>query len=217
MALVLRETKGSPLTFEEMDGNLTYLQNIALLGATSASGGDALRALLAEDLGFVIPVGGFLHGTEILEGVDKFDQAEFFAALTAEDPETFKAPILREGEGNYIIHAGTRISNLTGSSQYMMLNGILFPQGGDIAGPGTFAMNMESDENTSQIYTYIQSLDFGFIGTKYFYNFDPDAEEHIHGFEIDAAIFGVFEVINVLVPDDATTWGEVTVTTGTLA
>lgn len=217
MALVLRETKGSPLTFEEMDGNLTYLQNIALLGATSASGGDALRALLAEDLGFVIPVGGFLHGTEILEGVNKFDQSEFFAALAAEDPETFKAPILREGEGNYIIHTGTRISNLTGSSQYMMLNGILFPQGGDIAGPGTFIMNMESDENTSQIYDYSEGINLNLIGTKYFYNFDLDAEEHIHGFEIDAAIFGVFEVINVLVPDDATTWGEVTITTGTLA
>ena len=217
MSLILRETKGSPLTFEEMDSNLTYLQNIALLGATSASGGDALNALLAEDLGFEIPVGGFLHGTEILEGIDKFSEAEFFAALTAEDPETFKSPILREGEGNYIIHAGTRISNLEGSSQYMMLNGILFLQGGDGIGPGTFFMSMDSDENTSQIYDYIQSLNLGYIGVKYFYNFDSEGEQHIHGFEIDAVIFGVFEVINVLVPDDATTWGEVTVTTGTLA
>jgi len=29
MSLVLRQSKGSPLTFEEMDGNLTFLQSIA--------------------------------------------------------------------------------------------------------------------------------------------------------------------------------------------
>lgn len=32
MSLVLRETKGSPLTFNEMDGNLTYLESIAQQG-----------------------------------------------------------------------------------------------------------------------------------------------------------------------------------------
>jgi len=213
MSLILRETKGSPLTFEEMDGNLTYLQNIALLGATSASGGDALRALLAED---VIPEGGFFVGTEEVEGIFRFDQGDFFAALVAEDPETFKAPIIRE-EGDYIIHAGTRISILEEGSQFLMINGCMFPQGGDAVGPGTFVMNKEIDENTSQIYTYIEGFNVNYIAQKYFYNFDPDAEEHIHGFEIDASLFGAFEVINVIVPAAAATWGEVTVTTGTYA
>jgi hypothetical protein len=31
MALILRQTKGSPLTIEEMDGNLTYLESNSLL------------------------------------------------------------------------------------------------------------------------------------------------------------------------------------------
>jgi len=35
MALILRESKGSPLTFAEMDGNLTFLQSIADGGGSS--------------------------------------------------------------------------------------------------------------------------------------------------------------------------------------
>lgn len=40
MALVLRETKGSPLTFEEMDGNLVYLEGISGASAPFAASVD---------------------------------------------------------------------------------------------------------------------------------------------------------------------------------
>jgi uncharacterized delta-60 repeat protein len=41
MALILRETKGSPLTFEEMDGNLTYLESISGGGGSYYDNGNS--------------------------------------------------------------------------------------------------------------------------------------------------------------------------------
>lgn len=37
MPLILRSTKGSKLSISEMDGNFTYLQSLALSGATSGT------------------------------------------------------------------------------------------------------------------------------------------------------------------------------------
>jgi hypothetical protein len=38
MSLILRNTKGSPLTYTEMDNNLIYLQSLVTAGSTGASG-----------------------------------------------------------------------------------------------------------------------------------------------------------------------------------
>jgi hypothetical protein len=211
-SLTLRQNLGRKLTIQELDENFLNLQDIAQLGATSAAGGDALRDLLEDDEdALVIPEGGFFVGTERVEEIFKFDTSAFFDALEDEDPETFKAPIIREN-GKDIIHTGTRISNLEGSSKFIMINGCLFPPPFELIGPGTFFMSTLTDDNNTDIYTYIEIINLSLAGVKYFFNRDIDREEYTHGFHFDGAIFDTFQVIIVTVPFDATTWEEVSVT-----
>lgn len=73
MSLVLRNTKGSPLTFNEMDGNLTYLESIA--------GGqvkpDPALDLFVVDFGEILPAVFDLLGAEPAPGTTAPEYAPF--------------------------------------------------------------------------------------------------------------------------------------------
>ncbi len=199
MSLTLRRQKGSPLTFGEMDGNLTYLQDIALAQP------DVLASLLEDEFGWSDITSSY--GSEKVEGIKKFSTGEFFDALDAEDPETFKAPVLiAELDWNWIIVSGSRFSATVEGGSLTILNGLIFPQGGDLSGGGSFISF--GDE-----FSYVEILNATGVKSGYRYQFDGDSEEHLHIFELSAGYIGAgITVIEVVVPDAAATWGDVTVT-----
>jgi hypothetical protein len=73
MALVLRETKGSPLTFEEMDDNLTYLEGrgFPFIGAATIDG--TLNIDFTDTLEFYSGSDLELEGDPVSQSVTKGD------------------------------------------------------------------------------------------------------------------------------------------------
>jgi hypothetical protein len=213
MSLVLRNIKGSKLSTEEMDGNLTYLEGLTQMGGGGnpfPAIGETLKEFLEDE--YEWSGVSYSHGTQEVEDIFKFSLGDFFSALGEEDPETFKAPIIRE-EGNYIVVSGTRLQ-ATGKDgeSITLLNGMLFPRSGDFFGGGSF---LQSDGGSA---FFGESLNLPFVNQKYFYFFDDEEEEHIHNFEINASVFGLpLTLFNVVVPDDATVWGDVGVNIVTLS
>jgi hypothetical protein len=124
MTLITRQGKGSKLTIQEMDGNLTGLN-------TGKFQGDTFIELVKDNIGLDIPESGFYQGSEKIEDISRFNPGEIFDILQQEDFEALKSPVLQE-EGNYIIYSGTRLGG--GDLPVTILNGILFPQGGDLFG-----------------------------------------------------------------------------------
>ena len=124
MAITLRSQKGSPLTFEEMDGNFTTLS-----GNTQYA--DTFKSLVSGVFDGAIPTSAmtFNYGTEQLEGIFQFDSSLFFDELDRGDFEPFLAPIIRE-EGNvtwatlaHLDHKGVhRIENSSASGGHILDN-----------------------------------------------------------------------------------------------
>jgi len=73
MALVLRETKGSPLTFEEMDDNLVYLESrgFPFIGAATIDG--TLNIDFTDTLDFITDNDYTISGFPIFEGIVQGD------------------------------------------------------------------------------------------------------------------------------------------------
>jgi hypothetical protein len=202
MTLITRQGKGSKLTIQEMDGNLTGLN-------TGKFQGDTFRELVKDNIGLDIPESGFYQGSEKIDGISRFNPGEIFDILQEEDFEALKSPVLDE-EGDYIIYSGTRAGG--GDLPIIILNGILFPQGGDgTFGAGTFQVTNQLDDEEEDPF-YLESLNLGFINFSYRYNYDSENERHFHTAKIDFALFGAgFAVIELEVDDDATEWAEVSV------
>jgi hypothetical protein len=200
MPLITRQGKGSKLTIQEMDGNLTGLN-------TGKFQGDTFRELVKDNIGLDIPESGFYQGSEKIEGLVRFNPGEIFNIIGNEDFEALKSPVLQE-EGNYIIYSGTRAGG--GELPVTILNGILFPQGGDgTFGVGTFqVVNQLADDEEF----YLESLNLGFVSFSYLYNYDSEDERHFHIAKLDLVLFGGgFVVIELGVDDDATEWSDVSV------
>jgi hypothetical protein len=201
MTLITRQGKGSKLTIQEMDGNLTGLN-------TGKFQGDNFRELTKNDFEVDVLESGFYQGSEKIDGISRFNPSEIFSILQQEDFEALKSPVFKE-EPNYIIYSGTRLGG--GDLPFIILNGILFPQGGDLSGAGTFQVtNLLDDEEEGPF--YLESLNLGFVSFAYLYNYDSEDERHFHIAKLDLALFGGgFVVIELGVDDDATEWSDVSV------
>ena len=187
---------------------VTAVQN--QLDAAGGGGGDPFPAMgetlkdFLEDE-FEWTGVSYSHGTEQVEDIFKFDIGDFFDALDEEDPEPFKAPIIKE-EGNYIVVSGTRLSAADEGGPFTILNGLLFPQGGNLVGAGSF-LSFSGDDGA-----YAEFINAGPVKVTYAYEYNDVAEKHIHILELDAAVFEApLSVIQVTVPDAAAIWGDVTV------
>jgi hypothetical protein len=207
MPLITRQGKGSKLTIQEMDGNLTGLN-------TGKFQGDTFRELVKDNIGFDIPESGFYQGSEKIDGISRYNPNEIFNILQEEDFEALKSPVLDE-EGDYIIYSGTRAGG--GNLPIIILNGILFPQGGEgLFGAGTFQVSNGLDDEEEDPF-YLESLNLGFVSFSYLYNYDSEDERHFHTAKIDFGLFGNgFAVIELEVDDDATQWSDVSVDIQTL-
>jgi hypothetical protein len=87
MTLITRQGKGSKLTIQEMDGNLTGLN-------TGKFQGDIFRELVKDNIGIDIPENGFYQGSEKIDGVFRFDPDLIFDILQQDDFEALKSPVL---------------------------------------------------------------------------------------------------------------------------
>jgi len=201
MTLITRQGKGSKLTIQEMDGNLTGLN-------TGKFQGDNFRELTKNDIEVDVPESGFYQGSEKIDGISRFNLGEIFNILQQENFEALKSPVFTE-EPNYIIYSGTRLGG--GDLPFIILNGILVPQGGDPIGAGSFqVVNQLDDEEEGPL--YFESLNLGFVSFSYLYNYDSEDERHFHIAKLDLALFGgEFAVVQLEVDDDATQWSDVSV------
>jgi hypothetical protein len=185
-----------------MDGNLTYLEGLAQADP------DTLVNLLETYFGWSDLT--YSYGSEKIDGISKFDFGQFYDALDGEDPETFKAPILTE-EPTWFIVSGTHLSATTEGGPFTILNGLLFPSGGEIFGGGSF-ISLGDGVN---FYAEILNITVAKLG--YTYEFDDDTEEHYHVYELSGGSIGAgITVIQVAAPDDATEWEDVDVNIFTL-
>lgn len=208
MALITRGEKGSKLTIGEMDSNLLGLD-------TGKFQGDKFRQLLEDnnifDEGVELSESDFYNGSEKVEGVLGANPTDIFDIIDEEDFEILKAPLVSE-EPNYIIYSGTRLGQV--ENGFVIINGIIFPQGGDFSGPGTIILSNSLEEDGS----YFEIVDLGLFAWKYAYSFDSEEDSHFHYIELRLPIFGIpFAVIEVNVDDAADSWEEVDISIEGLA
>lgn len=205
MAITLRSQKGSPLTFEEMDGNFTTLSGNTVYA-------DTFKSLLSGVFDDEIPTSAmtFNYGTEELEGIFQFDSSLFFEQLDRGDFEPFLAPIIRE-EGNFIVYLGTKFLITEPYATTIMLDGIIIAQGGDLSGPGKY--NKGIDYSGEDITVFSEEIEGSYLSQKYVYFIDNDGV-HNHILTQDLLAFGG-DLTNIVVtiPDDAEAWEDVTITT----
>jgi hypothetical protein len=204
MAITLRSQKGSPLTFEEMDGNFTTLS-----GNTQYA--DTFKSLVSGVFDDGIPTSAmtFNYGTEELEGIFEFDSSIFFDNIDLEDYEAFKGPILRE-EGNYIVYYGTKFLITEPDATTIMLDGIIVAQGGDLSGPGKY--NKGIDYSGDVITVFSEEIEGSYINQKYVYQLSEGEHNHILTQDL-LAYGGDLTNIVLTVADDAVAWSGVTITT----
>jgi hypothetical protein len=69
MSLILRNTKGEPLTYDEMDDNLVYLENLAIIGGPGQTGptgsAGATGSVGATGEGVTGPTGPFSNAPSV--------------------------------------------------------------------------------------------------------------------------------------------------------
>lgn len=127
----------------------------------------------------------------------------FEDAIGNEDFAAFKEPILLEAEGDdNFVYVGTSL--VIGESG-RLVNGI-FVGKNDVFGPGNY---MKVESNEENFYNYYESLETGFISTKYYYEFG--GEDHTHILSINFSPFGFLEIIQLTCPDDAESWLDVNI------
>jgi len=204
MAITLRSQKGSPLTFEEMDGNFTTLSGNTVYA-------DTFKSLLSGVFDDEIPTSAmtFNYGTEELEGIFQFDSSLFFDQLDRGDFEPFLAPIIRE-EGNFIVYLGTKFLITEPYATTIMLDGIIIAQGGDLSGPGKY--NKGIDYSGEDITVFSEEIEGSYINQTYVYQLSEGEHNHILTQNL-LAYGGDLTNIVLTVADDADAWSGVTITT----
>lgn len=182
--------KGSRLTIREMDENFLRLEQLA-----NSNSNDNLIELLIDN--FDEFSGDYYIGSEKIMDILKFDPTVIFEIIEEEDIESLKEPLFLENY-SWVIYSGRKFGSM--DSGVIMVNGLIFPQGGDIFGPGNLLVL--SEENS-----YLEYLNTGFISLQYGYGFENDV--HLHVIDIDAPIFGIGKTrINVELPNEVDQWDD---------
>jgi hypothetical protein len=164
-------------------------------------GRDNFVDILNEEFELGITYSQLSQGSGLIDGIFKTDGQLIFDTITEEDFEAFKAPVIRE-EGNWISYTGTVMGST--ALGFIIINGIIWAQGGDLFGAGSFIQNSEEG-------LFLESVDVGLLSQKYAYFLDEGT--HYHNLTQDTTGFnGNLFVYSIEVPDSATEWSEVTLT-----
>ena len=198
MPLVTREGKGSKLTIEEMDGNLTGLNSGEFIF-------DEYLTTLS-DFPASATTGGFAYGEVNISQIVDFSL--FLQNLEDELYEPFLGPII-ETDVTYSLF-GQLLQKSEDSVNLTLFNGFILGAGGGIFGAG--CLNI-----LNQPGTFLSKLELAGVSVSYLYTYDDLTGDHFHNFTIESALFTILKTtFEVSINDSATSWADVTVNTYTL-
>ena len=149
MALILRETKGSPLTFGEMDGNLTYLESRGFPFTGDATIDGTLNIDFTETLQFFsdddfsAPFGSAYFGPP-LNWVDVTLSGDFMGSILTETDHTLYS-FTGDGQGN--------IPSIGASFPVDVTGNILTMTSGSLSGSTLISVLTYTDQSGSEQYS----------------------------------------------------------------
>jgi hypothetical protein len=218
MPLITRQGKGSKLTIQEMDDNLTGLNEAKFQGENFI---ELVQTELDQIDPLVLNPEDFYVGAGKLEGFPNFSIFNFLSTIDGENPDDFKSPIFNQGQEVTIFH-GTKIVLSQNKPRHFLLNGVFISSSEGISSSGS--ISVIDALNVEEYPAYGESYISNFYSYEYLYSFDDDNLSHYHFVKIDISpIYGagfVFPagpaIITIQLPDDATTWEEVIITYSSL-